>query len=214
MPAIPLCSSLRWTAHSCGSGAETAADKMAYTAVNCVAAGLVRTPGRWPGAKVLVDEVGRRVVKVKRPDWYFDASNPDWPDEVSIPIVMPACLQEACGSDDACRAVIQRRVDERIRQAHRDNSRRGQGYLGAKRVMKTPHTKRAGSNETFGSLVPSFATGGHVEVARRMKEQRERFLSAYRAAWHAWKAGLRNVLFPAGTWKMRVSYAACCLPFP
>ncbi len=42
--------------------------EMAYVAADCVAAGLVRTLAMWPGAKVLVDDIGRRVVEVKRPN--------------------------------------------------------------------------------------------------------------------------------------------------
>ena len=123
--------------------AEAFVQSAAYVAANCVAAGLVRTPRRWPGAKVLVDEMGRRVVTVKRPDFYFDPDNPNWPEEVSIPIVMPKMLVEAYGSEDAAREVIQLELDRLIRKAHADNKRSGRGYAGRKRVLKTPHTARA-----------------------------------------------------------------------
>jgi hypothetical protein len=186
---------------------------VAYTAANCVAAGLVRTPAKWPGAKVLADEVGRRVVKVKRPDFYFDPNNPDWPDEVEIPIVMPKLLDEAFETEDAAREAIQAKLDELVQKAHRDNVTKGRGYAGAKRVIKTPHTCRASSHEPFGSRNPTFAAAGNPDVASKMVQQRRAFRSAYQTAWLAWKAGDHTVIFPRGTWKMRVYHAACCEPW-
>lgn len=193
--------------------AEAAIKEMAYTAANCVAAGLVRTPAKWPGAKVLPDEVGRRVVTVKRPDFYFDPDNPAWPDEVKIPIVMPKLLQEAFDTEDEARQALQDKVDELVQEAHRVNKTTGKGYAGAKRVMNTPHTHRASSAEKFGRRKPTFAAAGNREVARAMIQRRRTFLSAYCTAWRAWKAGDHSVVFPAGTWKMRVYHAARCQPW-
>ncbi|MCP5045065.1 MAG: transposase [bacterium] len=190
--------------------AEAVVKEMAYTAANCVAAGLVRTPQRWPGAKVLVNEVGQRVVTVKRPDVYFDPNNPDWPDEVSIPIVMPKLLTDAYGSDDACREVLAAALDELLRKTRRDNQRTGRGYAGAKRVLKIRHTRRANSRETFGSRKPTFAAAGNQQVARACIDRRRTFLAAYRDAWTSWKAGDRTAVFPYGTWKMRIFHGAPC----
>ena len=194
--------------------AATVVKESAYTAANCVAAGLVRTPQRWPGVKVLVDDMGRRVIKVKRPDLYFRADNPQWPDEVELPIVMPALLERAYGSHESCREVVQAELDKLVRKAHADNSRKGLGYLGAKRVLKTPHTKRASSFELFGSRVPSFSAAGDSTVARAMLEQRREFHRAYHQAWQAWARGDRCVMFPYGTWKMHVAHGARCHPPP
>jgi hypothetical protein len=190
--------------------AEAVIKEMAYTAANCVAAGLVRTPAKWPGAKVLVDDVGRRVVRVRRPDFYFDPENPQWPDEVEIPIVMPKLLQDAFETEHAARAAIQAKLDELVRQAHRENATNGRGYAGAKRVIKTAHTRRASSPEPFGSRTPTFAAAGNSEVARKMVKRRRAFLSAYRTAWLSWKAGDHSALFPTGSWKMRVYHSARC----
>lgn len=194
--------------------AQAVIREMAYTAANCVAAGLVRTPARWPGAKVLADEVGRRVVRVKRPDYYFNPNNPAWPDEVEIPIVMPELLRRAFETEDDARKAIQAETDRLVRAAHRDNQRNGRGYAGAKRVLRTPHTRRASSNEPFGNRTPIFAAAGDSEVARTMVARRRAFLSAYRRAWRTWQAGGHNsAIFPAGCWAMRVYHAANCEPW-
>ena len=174
--------------------AASAIKEMSYTAANCVAAGLVRTPRRWPGAKILVDEVGRRVVKVKRPDFYFDPSNPDWPDEVTIRIEMPELLRKAFKTQQAARDALQEQLDQLVHQAHRDNRKAHRGYAGARKVLKTPHTRRASSYEKFGARTPTFSAAGDPEVAAAMVKRRRTFRSDYREAWLAWQAGNRNVI--------------------
>ena len=193
--------------------AEAMIKEMAYTVANCVAAGLVRTPAKWPGAKVLVDEVGRRVVRVERPDFYFDPNNPRWPDEVEIPIKMPKLLLEAFETEALARQAIQAEANKLVHQAHRDNATTGAGYAGAKRVLKASYTQRSNSREEFGSRTPTFATAGNGEVAATMVAKRRSFRSDYRTAWLKWKAGDHGVIFPAGTWKMRVYHAATCEPW-
>ena len=115
---------------------------------------------------MLVDDLGRRFIKVQRPKVYFDPKH--WPDEVTIPIVMPKQLEERYGSHDACRRAIQTEVDRHVRAAHAENQQRGCGYLGAKRVLRQPHTARPQSEERAGSLSPTFATAGdRAVVAQR-----------------------------------------------
>ena len=191
---------------------EAVIKQMAYTAANCVEAGLVRTPRRWPGAKVLVDDVGRKTITVERPEGYFDPENPMWPERVSIPIEMPEILRDAFETEQEARDAIQAELDARIRKAHADNKREGRGYLGRKRVLKTPHTARASSFERFGSRTPTFAAAGNSTVATEMVRRLRAFRAAYRDAWNAWKAGVRAVVFPYGTWKMRVYHGAICKP--
>jgi putative transposase len=193
---------------------EALVKEMAYTVANCVAAGLVRTPSRWPGVKVTVDEVGRRVVRVKRPDVYFDANNPDWPDEVEIPIVMPEMLVQQYGSEDAARSVVQQQVDRRVHEAHAKLKHQGRGILGAKRVLKRPHTARASSWEPFGGRKPRFAAAGDPVVAQALIAQNRAFDRDYRIAWRNVKAGHHDVVFPYGTWKMSFSHGVRCRPPP
>ena len=45
-----------------------------------------------------------------------------------------------------------------------------------------------------------------IEAIFRLKE----FLSEYRAAWEAMRAGVTGVLFPAGTYHLRVMHAVQC----
>ena len=194
--------------------AATVLHAMAYTAANCVAAGLVRTPSKWPGAKTLPNEVGKRVIRAKRPAFYFRANNPQWFDEAELRIEMPALLEEAYGSQDAARAALAAETAKLVKRAHEKNATTGRGYAGAKRVIASSHTRRASTRERFGSRNPTFAARGNAELAARLVARRRAFRAAYRHAWGEWKRGNRDVVFPFGTYKMRVVYNARCHPPP
>jgi hypothetical protein len=194
--------------------AATVLHAMAYTAANCVAAGLVRTPSKWPGAKTLPEEVGRRVVRARRPNHYLRADNPQWPDEVELRIEMPALLEEAYGSQDAARAALAAETAKLVKQAHEKNATTGRGYAGAKRVLASSHTRRANTPEPYGSRNPTFAARGNAELAARLAARRRAFRAAYHRAWTEWSQGNRNVVFPFGTYKMRVVFNARCHPPP
>lgn len=68
---------------------EAMIKEMAYTAANCVTAGLVRTPRRWPGAKVLVEE-------------WADASS-RWSDRAGTSTLTTPAGQTKCASRSSCR---------------------------------------------------------------------------------------------------------------
>jgi hypothetical protein len=42
--------------------------------------------------------------------------------------------------------------------------------------------------------------------------QLKAFLRAYRRAWQQFRAGVRDVLFPAGTYRLRVQLRLACAP--
>jgi hypothetical protein len=41
-----------------------------------------------PGRTVLPQELGRRTWRIERPEVYFDANNPQWPDTVELSLRM------------------------------------------------------------------------------------------------------------------------------
>src|SRR4051812_14242261 len=68
-------------------------EKIAYVLANPVSAGLVRRACEWPGAKVRVSEIGKGVIRAKRPTVYLDPTNPAWADEAALPISLPPCIE-------------------------------------------------------------------------------------------------------------------------
>ncbi len=188
-------------------------EAIAYLIANPVAALAVRFASEWPGAKTLPADLGRRVIRVKRPDFFFDADNPDWPDEVELELELPACLEAEYGEEDA-RQRIAERVKELEREALVDSKTRGIPFKNARRVVRTPHTARARSYEVFGKLNPRFSAAGDGEAAAARVAELRAFDREYDAALARWTAGDRKVIFPYGTWWMRVHHGVRCRPPP
>ncbi|WP_242393024.1 hypothetical protein [Anaeromyxobacter oryzisoli] len=87
--------------------------------------------------------------------------------------------------------------------------REGRSFLGAARVLAQKPYARPAPGEPRRGLNP--------RVACRTKWKRiealqwlEKFGRAYQAALEPWRAGVRDVIFPLGTWLMRVQHAARC----
>lgn len=56
--------------------------------------------------------------------------------------------------------------------------------------------------------IASKSTPARVDAIRRMLA----FVQEYRAAWHEWRAGSRDVLFPPGTYALRIYARVACAP--
>ncbi|WP_437632250.1 transposase [Sorangium sp. So ce854] len=183
------------------------AEKIAYTLANPVGAGLVRHAREWPGAKVLVGELGRGVLRAKRPGVYFDPSNPAWPEDAAISLALPPAVAE--DDADAFRLEVGAELERQEAEAHASMHRKGHRFLGADRVRKISPAQRATSSEPSRGFNPTFAVGrGHADARRIVAAAVRAFRTAYREALEQWRAGLRDALFPAETWWMRVFHGA------
>ncbi len=188
--------------------------QMAYAIANPSAAGAVRYSKDWPGAKTLVADIGARAITVARPDFYLDSDNQGWPDVATMPIEMPDELIEEYGSVEAARDEIAKEVSRLEHEARRKLEAEGRSFMGARRVLRVHHTHRSSSREEFGARNPMVAAAGDVEAARAAIRVRRAFDRAYDVALGKWTAGERTVVFPAGTWWMRVHHRVRCEPPP
>lgn len=192
---------------------EATIEALAYLISNPVEAGAVRYAKDWPGAHTLPRDIGTRVVRARRPAHYFDPDNPDWPDVVELRLEMPAALDLDYGIELAQQRIAQR-VKAREHTAWQESKRTGIAFVGARRVVRQAHTKRARSYEAWGGLNPQFAAAGHRGAATEAVRRLRTFNAQYDKALRAWTAGRRTVLFPQGTWWMRVCHGARCGPEP
>lgn len=174
------------------SGPSEVLDKVAYTLLNPVSAGLVRSPERWPGALSTLETLRRGTMTATHPGiWFKDSA----PKEASVALTTPPCFSDRLRYLQALRALL----PNRLTQVRTELRRQGQGFLGRTRVRKTvvtdrPSTKKPkfGRNPTFSAL---------TRAAWRAAVQKLRaFRLAYREAYRAWRGGARDVTFPAGTW--------------
>jgi REP element-mobilizing transposase RayT len=185
---------------------ESVVEKIAYTLANPVAAGLVRLAHEWPGAKVLVAEIGRAELRASRPDVYFDPSNRAWPEVATLPVTLPPDVAE--GEAEEFRRAVASSLARQEEEAREEAQRRGVRFLGAKRAVAVPPHERASSFEALRHINPTFAVGhGNGDARHRAVVAIRGFRSAYRDALKQWCAGVRSVVFPEGTWWMHVLHA-------
>jgi putative transposase len=192
---------------------EATLESLAYLIANPVEAMAVRYARDWPGAQTLPRDLGTRVVKVERPRHYFSADNAEWPEVIELRFEMPTALALEYGTELARQRIAQR-VREREHRAWQESKRMGIAFVGPQRVLRHPHTKRARSYEAFGGLHPQFAAAGCREAASHAVRRLRAFNTQYDKALAAWTSGKRTVLFPLGTWWMRVHHGARCGPAP
>ncbi|XXX72257.1 transposase [Sorangium sp. So ce134] len=182
-------------------------EKIAYVLANPVAAGLVRHAREWPGAKVDAGELGRGVLRAMRPSAYLDPENPQWPEEVTLPLSLPPAIEQ--DSAEGFRQEIADELERHEVKAHAEMQQHGRQFLGAERASKISPYDRATSFEALGQRNPTFAVGREQGDAWRAAGVAVRaFRASYRAALERWRAGVRSVLFPAGTWWMHRFHGA------
>jgi len=178
-------------------------DKIAYVLANPVAAGLVRSGRLWPGLWSAPDQVGGEPLQVRRPDHFFDPKG-SLPPKATLELTVPAGFASA----ESFREDLAAALAEREAMAAREV----RDFLGAARVLAQRPTARPKSGEPRRDVHPRVAARDRwkrIEVLGRLVD----FLSSYRAAWNAWQSGERGVVFPVGTYLLRVAHGVPCAEF-
>lgn len=177
--------------------------KIAYVLANPVAAGLVTRGAEWPGLWSAPEQIGTTLT-VRKPEGFFD---PDGylPDTVELELTVPAGF----GTADEFRAQLAAALEELEQDHQRALQAQGRSFLGAERVCAQDPFASPHQNEPRFELNPKIAARDkwrRIEAIFRVK----RFEEEYRAARTSWCAGLRDVVFPAGTYLMRIMYGVQC----
>jgi hypothetical protein len=141
---------------------------------------------------------------VKRPDHYFRKDGPS-PRAASVELVCP----EGFGSVEELRQRLAEALREREDRAARESGEAGRSFLGVRRVLAQSPLARPAPCEPRRGLKSRLASRDkwkRLEAIGRLKT----FLAEYREAWRAFKVGAREVLFPEGTYWIRVHCGAAC----
>lgn len=184
--------------------AEDVFDKMAYVLANPAVAGLVRRGPEWPGLWSAPARIGAGPREVKRPDHYFRKEGRS-PRTAPLELVCP----EGVGSVEELRRRLTEGLTEREERAARELAEAGRSFMGARRVLAQKPFARPAPGEPRRGLRPRVASRNkwrRIEAIGRLRT----FLTEYRQAWQAFKAGARAVVFPEGTYWMRVSCGVAC----
>jgi putative transposase len=181
-------------------------EKVAYTLANPVAAGLVRRASEWPGAHSDLSRVGAEGSPVTRPGRFFRPAGP-------LPPTAVLRLHRPPGfdSDEEFVTAAEAALAEAEARAREERKGTGRGFLGVSRVLAQHPFSRPRPAEPRRHLSPRVASRDkwkRIEALLRLAE----FVTAYREAFRRWTSGARDVLFPHGTWLMRVRHAATCAP--
>jgi REP element-mobilizing transposase RayT len=191
---------------TCLETPDTIVDKVAYTLANPVVARLVRRARRWPGVWSDPRHVDAGPRYFVRPDGFFRRKGPT-PESVRLQLVRPPGFESTADFVTRVEDELRRREDAAVADAHR----RGDSFVGERAILSQRPTDSPASVEPRRGLSPRIAASdrsSRIEAIQRLKE----FLASYREAWRAFRAGVANVLFPAGTYLLRVRHGVRCAP--
>lgn len=175
-------------------------DKTAYVLANPVAAGLVRHGRDWPGLWSDPALIGAGAISIERPATFFRTLG-------RLPAT--TALELSAPSGFASSEEFRDRVMEALASREETIGSAGRTFLGVKRVLRQRWWNRATTTEARRTLRPLVAARDklkRIEALCRIAD----FLSAYRVARAAWIGGERGVVFPAGTYWLRVVDGVCC----
>lgn len=152
-------------------------------------------------------------LELAKPEGYFAPreAGGTWPETVVLEMARPP------GHRDLSDTELAERLDEAVQvreQKARDAARRaGIRFVGAERILARPRHTRASAPRRARERTRRFAC-----ATPERERQRERSHRAWRARYDErfarWRAGERDVVFPHGTYKMRVVHSARCAPPP
>ena len=184
--------------------------KIAYTMANPVEAGMVRHGKSWPGVRRAWPSKPR---VIKRPPRFFrgEKKGGKWPKEAVLEFVRPPGYDEL--SDDELAAVIGAAIEEREAQARAQRDADGKPFLGRRAVLAQSRHGRPRTREPRFGTSPKVACRNKWRRIERLQANRQ-WQVDYQAALASWRAGERDVVFPAGTYKMRVLHGVQCAEAP
>ncbi len=182
-------------------------DKIVYTLCNPTAAGLVAFGKEWPGQRTRPRDIAGTQTVIRRPGVFFREDGPT-PETVVLRIVPPAIegmTPEQIASE------IETRVETRERELRDEAARAGRSFLGRRGVLGQSTDASPKTREPRRKLSPRVAAADpavRIDAIARIKQ----FLLDYRDALLKWKRGIRDVLFPNGTYALRLHHAVACAP--
>jgi hypothetical protein len=179
-------------------------DKAAYVLANPVAAGLVPRGRDWPGLWSDPQRVGRGALEVERPSVFFRTVG-GMPETISLELTPPPGFK----APEDFQSQLTAALTAREQQAALEFSSERRAFIGEKRVLSQNPRVHPSPGEPRRKLKPRVAARDkwkRIEALCRLRE----FLRAYRQAWAALKAGLRDTVFPAGTYWLRVAHGVRC----
>ncbi|HET8539604.1 MAG TPA: hypothetical protein VFL83_07005 [Anaeromyxobacter sp.] len=178
-------------------------DKTAYVLANPAAAGLVAVGSAWPGLWSSPERIGGATYSVKRPEHFFDPKG-GLPEEITLQVTTPPGFESPEQFRNEIVSALEAKEDEARAHWHAHG-----GFLGIARVLAQKPTARPSPGEPRRRLNPRVAARDkwkRIEALGRLVE----FLRSYKVAWKARRDGDTQVVFPHGTYHLRVLHGVPC----
>jgi putative transposase len=185
------------------------ARRLLYTLDNPIKAGLVAAARQWPGVISLPQHLATTKT-VKRPQLFFREDG-DMPETLQLTYHKPDLFSEL--DDDRYRAWISRMLEAREALRRQQRERSGRKVLGRRAVLAQHHEDAPSSLEKSFQPNPRIGIGDNwrrIEAIQRLVG----FMKEYAECWRRWKSGTRDIVFPFGTYAMRVLHRVACAQAP
>ena len=203
-----------WSAEQTGAlhlgDAQAIFDKLLYSLCNAVKDHFVDRVHNWPGFCSYKYQLANRPAVAKRPGWFFDKVG-NMPERVELVFKRPAEFTHLTHEHWARK--IRTAVAAEEHKAAMRRKELGIPVLGRKAVLRqSPFScpKTCVDRRTLRPRVASKNKWRRIELILRNK----RFHQRYRDAYTRHRAGEPNVVFPHGSYKLRVQGLVRCEPPP
>ena len=156
--------------------------------------------------------MGRRIVAERTGPFFTKLSTA--PKTAGFDVCRPPICEDL--SDEELAEFIKGKVKDEEAEVQREMARKGREFMGKTRILKlSPHTQ-PDSFEPLGKLNPRVAASHRwrrIEAIRALKDflsEHRRALTEYLDALRVDLERAREVVFPAGTYLMRVRHGVAC----
>jgi hypothetical protein len=185
-------------------------DKMVYALTNPVKDNLVTRVTDWPGVNAFDAIVSGHSITAVRPSHFFREEGL-MPPSATLTFSRPS--EFAGMAHDEFAGLLRTRVEAAEADAEAKRHATGSRVLGRQGVLDQDWRDSPSSREPRRALSPRVAAKNkwsRIEALARNKD----FGHCYRRAFQAFRNGIKDVRFPAGTFWLRRFAAAICEPWP
>ncbi len=177
---------------------------LTYALTNPVKARAVKKCSLWPGANSFGLPFGKdsNALTAERPSVYFRKKGP-MPETASMPLIRPTGFEHL--TDEQFGDLLRSRVEESEHEIRQEGGK----FLGAHKASRVSPYSRPGTREPKRDAIPRIAAKDPGIRARALERLRL-FVRAYNEALRQWRDGIRDVVFPPGTYWMRLHFGVAC----
>jgi hypothetical protein len=180
-------------------------DKLIYLLTNPITDHLVDRLAVWPGACSYVHHLTGRTLTIRRPRRFFREEGP-MPEEVTLQAARLEGFEYL--ASEAWSKMIADAVHDAEDSARRERVETGRNIVGRKAILRANPTDSPNTVEPRRNLRPHVACNNKpLRIAALTA------LRAFRAAYHqaraSFVAGVRDVVFPLGTYAMKLLGVRC-----